>query len=90
VKQTARWMVALGLLLLLWTGGCLYVEVQRLGAGVPFTAAWRLLWAEEPWVVFLGSHLVAAVVWFLAGHFFGASQETYDDLRRRAARGEFR
>lgn len=41
-----------------------------------------LIWARQPWIVFILSHILAAPFWFLVGHFLGQSQETYDRIRR--------
>lgn len=41
-----------------------------------------LVWAKQPWIVLLVSHILAAPFWYLAGHFTAQSQETYDRIRK--------
>lgn len=41
-----------------------------------------LVWADQPWVVLLLSHLLAAPFWFLCGHFFAQSSDVYDRIRK--------
>jgi hypothetical protein len=42
-----------------------------------------VVWGTQPWVILLGSHMVAAPVWFLAGHFFAQSREVYARIREK-------
>lgn len=71
-------VLAFGLLLL-----TLALELfgVSLGDHATITEIFRLLWANQPWVVFIVSHTIAAPFWFLAGHFFGAGKEEYAKLR---------
>lgn len=63
----------------------LYVELVGAAAGDQNATISRLLWglwASQPWVIFLLSHLVAGPVWFLAGHFVAQSSNVYDAIRK--------
>lgn len=71
-------IVAFGILLWL-----LMVEMQAVGnEGATISELVWVVWAHQPWVIFIVSHTVAAPFWFLAGHFFAAPYDTYDRLRR--------
>lgn len=41
----------------------------------------RLVWAHQPWIVLIVSHVIAAPFWFLCGHFFAAPADEYARLR---------
>lgn len=82
-RRTVRGLSILaagGAILLL---GALFIEVMAINAGGHATiseAFWRL-WASQPWVVLVSSHLVVAPACFLAGHFFAQSAVVYAALR---------
>lgn len=83
-KYTARGVAlgALGFVLLIVF--LLVVEGHAVVVGGHSTISeliW-LIWAKQPWVVLLITHVLAAPFWFLAGHFFAAPSETYDRIRR--------
>lgn len=71
-------VLAFGLLLL-----ALALELFGISQGDQATISelMRLLWANQPWVVLLVSHVLAAPLWFLAGHFFAAPKDEYARLR---------
>lgn len=39
------------------------------------------VWARQPWIVFISSHVLAAPFWFLCGHFFAQSSDVYAQIR---------
>jgi len=41
-----------------------------------------LAWAKQPGAIFIVSHALAAPFWYLLGHLFWQSQDTYDRIRR--------
>lgn len=41
---------------------------------------WRL-WAYQPWVIFIVTHILAAPWWYLLGHFTAQSKSVYDAIR---------
>lgn len=62
----------------------LVVELQGVAAHDEATISelvW-LVWATHPWVVFIVSHLAAAPIWFLAGHFVAQKPSVYEQIRR--------
>jgi len=83
-KYTARGIAigALGFVLLI--AFLIVVELHAVAVGGHSTISelvW-LVWARQPWIVLLISHVLAAPFWYLAGHFTAQSQETYDRIRR--------
>lgn len=72
-------LVTVGLPALAW-------ELWSYSYDATFSEALRVLWAHQPWVVFLATHLAAAVWWFLCGHWFGAPKSHYDALRAQGER----
>lgn len=42
-----------------------------------------LVWATQPWVIWLVSVVVAFIVGFLFGHFLAQSRGVYDDIRQK-------
>lgn len=82
-KRTARGLAVLaagGVLLLV---GALALELLavRDGGGSTISEAFWRLWAEQPWVLFVVTHTLAAPGWWLVGHFTGQSRVVYDALR---------
>jgi hypothetical protein len=81
--------VRLGFALLALLGvGVLVLAIELHGAAAHDQASisellW-LLWARQPWVVLLATHLVAGPAWFLAGHFFAQSRSVYERIRGEA------
>jgi hypothetical protein len=79
-----------GLLLGLWFGlasglalALLLIELLAVRQGGHSTISelvWTQ-WAQQPWVIFLASHLVAMPTWFLAGHFLAQASAVYDRAR---------
>ena len=82
-RRTVRGLALIasgGAILLL---GALFIEVMAINSGGNATiseAFWRL-WAQQPWVVLVASHLVVGPACFLAGHFFAQSGVVYAALR---------
>ena len=82
-KATAKGLALLVLVLFLVGLGALAIELRAVVAGGNSTiseAMWRV-WADQPWIFFLITHVVAAVGWWLTGHFTGQSKAQYDALR---------
>lgn len=85
-SKTVRYLAILAGLAFLLLIGLLAIEldaVRRGGNSTISELAW-LLWAGQPWIVFITTHTVAAPFWFLMGHFFGQSRGVYDQVRQRA------
>lgn len=62
----------------------LFVELQAVAQGGHSTISelvW-LVWATQPWVVLIVSHVMAAPFWFLCGHFFAQARDVYDAIRK--------
>ncbi len=79
LKLLAVWSVFAFLMLV----GLLWIELNAVSQGGNSTISelmWKL-WAEQPWVVFIVSHVIAAPFWFLQGHFWGQRSGTYVDAR---------
>lgn len=71
--------VAAGAVSLLWL---LYVELGAIGSpGATISELVWVVWAHQPWVIFIVSHTIAAPVWFILGHFLAAPKETYNRIR---------
>ena len=63
--------------------GAVAVEFMAVGRGDSSTIselAW-ILWAQQPWVIWLVSVLVAFTLGFFSGHFLSQSKRVYDEIR---------
>lgn len=81
--RTARGCALIAVALLLVGVAALRLELTAAAAGGHSTISelvW-IVWARQPWVLFITSHLVAAAVWFLAGHFTAQASSFYDQVR---------
>ena len=76
-KRLAIWGGLLFVLLL----GLLWVELVGCGEGDCITTNVQLVWAVQPWVVFLVVLVIGLPVVFLLGHFTAAPADTYRQLR---------
>jgi len=77
-------LFVLGAAVLVIVGGALYVEsigVRSPEGGDTISELMRAVWAHEPWIVLMASHLIAAPVWFFVGHWFGAPKSEYERIR---------
>lgn len=64
--------------------GLLFIEIAAVDQGDHSTISelmWNL-WATQPWIVLVVSHLIVAPASFLCGHFFAQSRGVYDRIRR--------
>jgi hypothetical protein len=81
--RTAKRLALLGAAVLALLGYALVIELQGVAQGGQSTISelvW-LLWANQPWVVWLVSVVAAGVVMFLAGHFVSQAADTYRQMR---------
>jgi phosphotransferase system glucose/maltose/N-acetylglucosamine-specific IIC component len=46
-----------------------------------------LVWAEQPWVIWLATITVSFIVGFLFGHFLAQSRDVYEDIRQKGLGG---
>lgn len=74
----ASLLVGLAVVVLLVTEG----HAVAVGGHSTITELARLLWAHQPWVIWIVTHLIAAPIWFLMGHFVAAPESEYDRIRR--------
>lgn len=94
--MTAKRKVYIGLFILGFgafalIGWALYVEsigVRSPESGDTISELMRALWAHEPWIVLMASHLLAAPTWFFVGHWFGSPSAEYQRIRDEAAQRE--
>ncbi len=81
-RKTVRGLVifaGVGFASLLWL---LYVELTAVGnTGATISELVWVVWAHQPWVVFIVSHTIAAPFWFVMGHFLAAPKDTYSRIR---------
>lgn len=84
-QRTTVKALFLAVLILFLVGVLLLVaEGHAVAAGGHSTISEILqyVWAKQPWTIFLASHLVAAPVWFLLGHFLAQNQDVYERMRK--------
>lgn len=76
--------VALGLFVLL-VAGLVVLEGHAVVVGQhsSISEVFWWIWAEQPWVIWLWSVLVAFITGFFAGHFLAQSSEKYDQIREK-------
>jgi hypothetical protein len=81
-KTVIKLAIWCGLLFLLLVG-LLWIEISAIQQGGDSTISRMIwgLWADQPWVIFLVSHILAAPTWFLLGHFTAQSDEVYKRIR---------
>jgi hypothetical protein len=62
----------------------LYVELTGASSGgyASISELMWAVWAHQPWIVLLVTHLVAAPTWFLLGHFAAQSEGVYEEIRK--------
>lgn len=80
-------LFAIGAVVLLLIGSALYVEsigVRSPESGDTISELIWSVWANQPWVIFLASHLVAMPSWFLAGHWLASPKGEYDRMRLKS------
>jgi hypothetical protein len=81
--RTARGCALIALALLLVGFGALYLELTAAASGGHSTISelFWLVWARQPWVLLIVSHLVAMPTWFLLGHFTAQASSFMDAVR---------
>lgn len=62
----------------------LYVELTGASAGAHATISelFWIVWARQPWVIYLVSLLVSNPISYLLGHFTAQASDKYDRVRR--------
>lgn len=84
-KRTARFLgvCALAILLVFLAGLGWEFYTLTLNDHATITETIQVMWANQPWPFLIVGLLVAAVVFFLLGHFFSAPSKHYENIRRR-------
>lgn len=67
-----------------WVAYLLFAEGQAVIQGHNSTISEMMwvIWTNQPWAIWLPSVLIAFLLGFFSGHFFGQSSDKYDAIRK--------